>query len=138
MADEPNEIKHHIDSTRRELNGNLHELEERVKEATNWHTYVNRYPFTVVGLAFAGGVAVSLLAKSAHTTSVPSVASMRSHQAHPLGRKATELWEGIRDAMLGLAAHQITGLLGDAIPGFRQHYERVERQKAADWQQPVH
>lgn len=141
MADEPNEIKNHIDYTRRELNGNLHELEDRVKQATDWRTYVNRYPFTVVGLAFTGGVALSMLTKGSsgtHVVNRSGSSTTPSFATHKLGQKATEMWEGIRDAMLGLASHQITTLLGEAIPGFRQQYEKTERQRQASWSEQVH
>ena len=61
MAEEPDEIKQHIDSTRAELGANLHELEARVKRAVNWRTYVERWPFPAVGAAVLCGVMTPLL-----------------------------------------------------------------------------
>jgi hypothetical protein len=125
MADEPREIKSHIVTTRRELGDNLQELEDRVKQATQWRTYVNRYPFAMVAIAFGGGVAASAMFGNSRSTSKPSGGT------HVFGEKATELWDNLRGALAGLAATQIKSFLNDAIPGFTQHYEQMERQKAA-------
>jgi hypothetical protein len=59
MAEEPNQVKRHIDSTRQQLGENLRELEFRAKRAANWRTYFDKSPITIVALAFAGGVALS-------------------------------------------------------------------------------
>jgi Protein of unknown function (DUF3618) len=59
MAEEPNQIKQHIDATRHELGKNVDELGNRAKRATDWHTYFDKSPMTMLALAFAGGVVLS-------------------------------------------------------------------------------
>ena len=133
MAEEPNQIKSHIDNTRKELDVNLHELEYRVKEATDWHTYVNRYPWAVVGLAFAGGAALSLAMGSGRSRT--RYYERGVHDVHIPGRtrngdnKAAYVWDVVKSAVAGLAASQLKAFLNEAIPGFGQHYERAERQR---------
>jgi len=139
MADEPREIRNHIVTARRELGDNLHELEDRVKQAAHWRTYVNRYPFAMVAVAFAGGLAASAIFGNSRGPSKPSSSSASSSGSHLFGDKASELWDNVRGALAGLAATQVKTFLGDAIPGFRQHYEQMERQRGAHFQsQQIH
>jgi len=131
MADEPREIRNHIVTTRRELDDNLHELEDRVKQAAQWRTYVNRYPFTMVAIAFAGGLAASAVFGNSRGPSKLSGSSASSSGSHVFGDKASELWDNVTGALAGLAATQIKTFLSDAIPGFSQHYDQMERQRGA-------
>jgi hypothetical protein len=139
MAEEPNQIKRHIDSTREELGDNLHELEHRVKQATNWRTYVEKSPMTMVAAAFAGGVVASVLVggprnSDSHRNGGPA----RERTAEPERRHGTQyqknrvadMWDTLKGTLVGMAAAQVKTFLNEAIPGFRQHYEAVERQEA--------
>ncbi|HEX7361346.1 MAG TPA: hypothetical protein VF283_12720 [Bryobacteraceae bacterium] len=56
MAEDPNEIEHNIESRRRDLGGHLDELETRLREETNWRTYVRRNPLTVLATVFGAGL----------------------------------------------------------------------------------
>lgn len=60
MAEDPNEIEHNIESRRRDLGGHLDELETRLREETNWRTYVRRKPLTVLAGAFGAGLMFAL------------------------------------------------------------------------------
>ena len=137
MADDPGQIKSHIDSARRELNGNLHELESSMKEATQWRTYVNKYPLKMVAGAFAGGALISILLGPSRDRSERRYrqaqtfgnSGFKPHGAEYQRHQAAEVLDNIKGALIGLAAAQIKEFFYDAIPGFRQQYDRTERQQ---------
>src|SRR5215472_5122569 len=148
MAEDPDQIKNHIDRTRRELDGNLHELESRVKEATHWRTYVNKYPLRILAAAVAGGAVISLLMGPSHARNrsqrtyakdtshgsdresmTSDSSSFEPRGAHYQRHRAADIWDNIKGAMIGLATAQIKEFLVDAIPGFRRHYDHTERYK---------
>ena len=129
MADEPDEIKSHIDSTRLELGGNLHELEHRMKEVVDWRTYVSKRPFTMVATAFLAGMAASaLIGRSSAPIQDSSMRLPFRNQA--FRNRAAEAWDNIANAMIGLAVNEVTTFLGDAMPGFREQYVKTQRQRA--------
>ncbi len=64
MAERPDQIEQHIKSTRSELGNNLQELEYKVKQATDWRTYFERNPMTLMGVAFGGGVLLASMVGS--------------------------------------------------------------------------
>jgi len=137
MAEETNQIKGHIDSTRRELGENLHELEYRVKQATDWRYYVDKNPATMVSLAFAGGVLAAALIGGRSRSS-----SRRDDIGHPLlesseadngpkmsymkERAGNKTWDAIKGAVVGVATSELKNFMNEAIPGFRQHYEKIQ------------
>jgi hypothetical protein len=142
MAEEPNQIKWHIDATRGELGENVQELGRRVKKATDWHTYWDKSPMTMLALAFAGGVVASTL-----------VGRQGSHRNghHPLSqggdglshrgverRKsgAADMFDTVKGAVMGWAANQFKMLLNELLPGFRQEYERTENEKRSHTRTP--
>jgi hypothetical protein len=135
VAEEPNQIKRHIDATRRELGKNMHELENRMKEATDWHTYVNKSPMTALGVAFGGGVVLSAF--------IGGRSNYRNGR-HPLARAvegsyprgvesrksdAADMFDNVKGAMIGWTANQLKTVLNEWLPGFRQEYERTESEK---------
>lgn len=61
MAQEPNEIEKNIRNKRRELGGHLEELESRLREDTDWRTYVRRNPLTLLTSAFGTGLVLALM-----------------------------------------------------------------------------
>jgi hypothetical protein len=56
----PDEIKRHIEREREVLGANIEQLEHRVRSATDWRTWLNRKPLLLLGLAFGGGLYLSL------------------------------------------------------------------------------
>lgn len=56
MAEDPNKIEHNIESRRRDLGGHLDELEGRLRENTDWRTYVRRTPLIALAVAFGAGL----------------------------------------------------------------------------------
>jgi Protein of unknown function (DUF3618) len=142
MAEEPNQIKRHIDATRDELGENVQELGRRVKKATDWHTHFDKSPMTMLALAFAGGVVASTLVGRQGT-------SRNGH--HPLSQagdgqphrgveyrksEAADMFDTVKGAVIGWAANQFKMLLNELLPGFRQAYERTESEKRSHTRTP--
>ena len=63
------EIERDIAATRESITGTVEEIEERLRRATDWRTYVERYPW--IALAAAAGVGVLLGRALLHRVSPP-------------------------------------------------------------------
>src|ERR1700682_4032656 len=61
MGEKPDQIEQHIYETRSELGENIQELQSKVKHAVDWRAQFEERPWTMVGLAFGGGVLLSAL-----------------------------------------------------------------------------
>ena|ERR1051326_2649075 len=140
MAETPDDIKRHIDSTRSDLGQNLQVLQTKVKHATDWRGYVERNPAILVGLAFTGGILGGALlgrARNGHPTNDfrPPPETFRAQTPHPSTdyqrSKAGDAWDTMKGAMIAWSAKQFRSLLSEALPGFHQAYEETHRQKMA-------
>jgi len=137
MAEAPNEVKRHIDSTRRQLGEDLNALQHKVKRATDWRTYVEERPLTMAMLAFTGGVLVSALSSGPNhqrngyrfngsASAEPKPASPGTqYQKH----RAADTWDSIKGALIGVAAAEFKNMLTQTVPGFREQYEKTEQKK---------
>jgi hypothetical protein len=81
MAERPDQIEQHIASTRHQLGNNLHELENKVKQAADWKTYYERNPMLMVGLAFGGGVLLASMMAGRRKAPGPFTAQRREAPA---------------------------------------------------------
>lgn len=52
------QLRKAMDTTRREIEGTVEELKERVGEAVDWRSYVQRYPLASLGVALAAGLLI--------------------------------------------------------------------------------
>ncbi|MGH9584713.1 MAG: hypothetical protein ACRD4O_17470 [Bryobacteraceae bacterium] len=59
MAQDPDEIKHNIETNRHDLDGHIQELEARLREAADWRTYVRRNPLAILAAAFGAGLTLA-------------------------------------------------------------------------------
>jgi ElaB/YqjD/DUF883 family membrane-anchored ribosome-binding protein len=62
MGQTADEIKQEIEQARSRLGQNLNELEYRVKSETDWRVHYDRHPWMFLGAAFAGAMALSMMA----------------------------------------------------------------------------
>ncbi|HEY6340052.1 MAG TPA: DUF3618 domain-containing protein [Bryobacteraceae bacterium] len=142
MAEEPNQIKRHIDATRDELGENVHELGRRVKEATDWRTYFDKSPMTMLALAFAGGVVVSTFVgrPGTHRNGHHPLSQGGDGQPHRgvqyRKSEAADLFDTVKGAVIGWTANQFKTVLDELLPGFRQQYERTENEKRSHTKTP--
>ena len=133
MAETVHEIAAHIDRTRERLGSNLKELERRVESATDWREQFRARPFVGLGLACAGGalMAALLYARAPRRPPRPSEAPVE-----PLARRgidargqARELWDDVKEALLGVAGATLKEQIGALLPGFDEHVRRAEQRR---------
>jgi hypothetical protein len=130
VAERTDQIEQHIESTRHELGNNLHELENKVKQAADWRTYYERSPMTMVGVAFGGGVLLAaFMGGRRGRGDTPFMAQAQSSAGYLTGttRKGpgSNIWENLKAALIGLSGAKLRGFLDEALPGFSEHYDRA-------------
>src|SRR5438046_1854948 len=108
MAERPDQIEQHIASTRHELGANLHELEDKVKQATDWKTYYDRNPMLMVGLAFGGGVMLASMMGGKRSLDHGAVMPQAPRTAGYLtgatqSGPINETWQNLKAALIGLS-----------------------------------
>lgn len=131
MGQTVQQIEAHIDSTRERLGSNLHELERKVDAATDWREHFAARPFTLMSVAFAGGVivATTLRGRSVRRPSQFAVRTASEPHAGTDAQKyqALQIWDNIKGALIGLAATRVKDYVGELIPGFDEQFQRTER-----------
>jgi uncharacterized protein DUF3618 len=130
------QIEAQIDRTREQLGSNLHELSRRVDAATDWQEYYRARPFAFLGAAAIGG---AIAAVAVHAFSSRQSSSNWSEGARSAydrydapTRQVSDFWRNVQSAAVGLAAARLKEYIDSLLPGFNDHYQRVERH-AADW-----
>jgi len=130
MGDTTHQIESHIERTRDALGANLHELERKVGEITDWRHHFRNRPLPLLGLAFGGGALLATMLSQPRSASPSRVASLPADpykQAGPYKHRAAETWDHIRDALLGVAAARVTNFVGDLVPGFTEEFRSASR-----------
>jgi hypothetical protein len=56
MGERSDQITQDIVQARAELGSNLQDLERKVKDFADWRAKFRRSPFTMIGIAFGGGI----------------------------------------------------------------------------------
>ena len=134
MAERPDQIEQHIQSTRHQLGNNLHQLENKVRQAADWKTYYDRNPMMMVGLAFGGGVLLASLTGGRREAApfaerVPRNAGYLTGTTQ--GSPVSETWRNMKTALIALSGAKIRTLLDEVIPGFGEHYDNAARGNAS-------
>ncbi|GAC1666785.1 MAG: hypothetical protein NVS9B4_22530 [Candidatus Acidiferrum sp.] len=158
MGETSNEIERHIRDTREDLSENFSELEEKVRTAVDWRAQFEERPGTMLALAFGGGLLLSALFPSGRSsrndwtsesrwrTGPDRDASYGSGSASGVGfegtsnaaatsekmRKASETWEALKVAAVGMATTKLSEFVEDLIPGFRQEFTKAQASKGHD------
>ena len=131
------QIEAQIDRTREQLGSNLHELSRRVDAATDWQEYYRSKPYAFLGAAAVGGAiaAVAIHALNSRPSrgnwSEPAPSAHDGRYDAPT-RQVSEFWRNVQSAVVGLAAVRLKDYIDSLLPGFNDHYQRVERH-AADY-----
>jgi hypothetical protein len=134
MAERPDQIEQHIKSTRSELGNNLQELEFKVKQATDWKTYFERNPMTLMGVAFGGGVLLASMVGNKNSIA-PTVEQERQPRRnfadHNRRNPLSDSWDTLKSALIGFTALKVRKVLDEALPGFGDQLEKAEREVSA-------
>jgi hypothetical protein len=136
VDEETSHIKNHIDTEREQLGRSLDELEYRVKDATNLKRYYERNTVWILGAAVAGGFLLSrTIGRSENPVDRP-IRTTDEIDRHPtVQRKSSHLnrvsetLDDIFAGLVGVVSEKLHTFVADAVPGFREQYDAVERQR---------
>lgn len=130
MDETPDQIERHIRETRKDLGKNIDELESKVKKAFNWRAQFEDHPGTMIAVAFGGGVLLSALFSSNHSSGGRSYdrwneprESENPGRLHALDNQASDTVRAMKAALIGVAATKLTGFMDELLPGFKDHFE---------------
>ena len=130
MAERPDQIARHIASARSELGDNLQELENKVRQEADWKTHFERNPMTLMGLAFGGGILLASMIGSSNRRTVtvaPEFHNGKSSTGSLRNAGISDGWDTLKGAVLGLAGAKVRDALNQALPGFSEQYDKMER-----------
>ena len=143
MDETSHQIERHIEQARNDLDDNLNELGDRVKEAVDWRAVFEERPGTMLGLAFAGGVILSALFSSSRRprgtyaavgslpdrqTRTPSVLS----SAPPVGKpsETRQNIEALTGALIGVAMNRASRFIDSLVPGFEREFSSARASRS--------
>jgi hypothetical protein len=150
MGETPDQIERHIYEKRNELGENINELQQKVKTAVDWRAQFDQRPMTLLGLAFGGGLLLSMFfggRQNSHRSSSRSSRNRgrRESQLSPYGgsaktqeweSKADSTWDNIRGAALAVVASRLGGLVEEVLPGFQEQYKRKRHERSSTTSRP--
>jgi hypothetical protein len=149
MGEKSDQIEKHIYEKRNELGNNIHELQDKVrssvdkvKNSVDWRAQFQERPMALIGIAFAGGVLASALFRRRRPSSNSSTfatdrwnTEARSQnwgsnvRSKDWQNRASDAWEDIKGAVIGLAATKAGSALEEFLPGFQQHYQKRQEER---------
>ena len=120
MDEKSSEIIDEIETSRQKLGENLHDLESRVRVATNWRTYYERHPYLFIGSAVGGGILLSGILRGGRGSNGRTIRHEVRHQAPEKGPGA-EILDQVKTALILYGAAKAKDVLGEILPGFRKY-----------------
>ena len=145
MGERTDQIERQISRTREDLGENFNELEQKVKDAFDWHTQFEERPMTMLAIAFGGGVIASALLPSRSSYRRRWVEDRREHRRAerveddssksagasadgPNGKQSnTEGIDALKGALITLAASRLGGIVGDLLSSYRDELRKVRQ-----------
>ena len=139
MGQRTDQIENQIENKREDLKSNLQELETRVKTATDWRHYFAEHTGTMIAAAFGGGVLLATMVGGRSNRASLSQPGGSSEPARPFRTGAKhevlENVDSIKSALVGAAATRFKGILGEIVPGFKEHLAKAEADRGRE---PTH
>ena len=136
MGQTTDQIEHQIENKREDLKTNLEELQTRVKTATDWRHYFAEHTGTMIAAAFGGGVLLASMVGRRGNRAVPSQAEGFSEPVRPWRRstqhEVLDNVDSIKSALVGAAATKFKGILGEVVPGFKEHLAKAEADRGRE------
>ncbi len=114
MGTKSDEIVNQIDKQRDRLGQNLHELESRFRDATDWHVQYERHPWALLGVAFVGGMLFGAWTRSG-SGKVVYAGGNGSHSA------SNQVMEALRGALITLAVNKLKDYVSTATGSQQEH-----------------
>jgi hypothetical protein len=131
MGETPDQIERHIYEKRNELGENINELQQKVKTAVDWRAQFDQRPLAMVGLAFGGGLLLSMLIGGRRNSRDSSSrwSRHRRWKAEEGQEKGPSAWDNIRDAVLAIAGSKLSRLIEDVVPGFTEQFKKRQTER---------
>lgn len=139
MAQQPSEIKAHIQAEGESLRENLEEIQSRVKNALDWKVWYRNNTAVALGGAAAGGLLLSMLLKKSHNRSDFGDTDYEMDLREPSRRLETpgpksgsrfhEALDNTMSAIFGVANDTFQDFMSKALPGFREHYSQARARR---------
>lgn len=144
MAQESDQIKNHIDSERRRLEEDLHEIERRVTRAVDWRQRFDQNPLGLLAIAAGGGLLLAFVIGRESPVSFSDLSDEMNfapgftgpRQSKPAGKMASlmepiaETFDNSVAAIVGVGSRAVQDFIGNVIPNFREEYRRVQSNRA--------
>ena len=142
MGETPDQIERHIYEKRNELGENINELQQKVKTAVDWRAQFDQRPLVMVGIAFGGGLLLSMLIGGRNSDRASSRRSRNRWRRESQGEdyrsrpereqweeKRSTAWDSIRDAVIAVAGSKLSSLIEGVVPGFAEQYKRRQTER---------
>jgi hypothetical protein len=143
MGETPDQIERHIYEKRTELGENINELQQKVKTAVDWRAQFEQRPLVMVGIAFGGGLLLSMLIGRGRNSDRASRRRSRNRwrresegydyssrpEREQREEKRSTAWDGIRDAVIAVAGSKLSGLIEKIAPGFTEQFKRRQTER---------
>jgi hypothetical protein len=131
MGETPDQIERHIYEKRNELGENINELQQKVKTAVDWRAQFDQRPLAMVGLAFGGGLLLSMLIGGRRNSRDSSSrwSRHRRWKAEEGQEKGPSAWDNIRDAVFAIAGSKLSRLIEDVVPGFTEQFKKRQTER---------
>ena len=136
MGQNTEQIERQIRAERDELGRNLHDLEFKAKELTDWKVHYRNHPAVFLGAAAGLGVLLGAVMTPSRVRPTDSrVRSTEAFQARgtalrafaarsPKVEQLRTTWGHISDALLGVATAKAVDAIAEYLPGFKDQYEQ--------------
>jgi hypothetical protein len=131
MGETPDQIERHIYEKRNELGENINELQQKVKTAVDWRAQFDQRPLAMVGLAFGGGLLLSMLIGGRRNSRDSSSrwSRHRRWKAEERQEQGPSAWDNIRDAVFAIAGSKLSRLIEDVVPGFTEQFKKRQTER---------
>ena len=128
MDEKSSEIMDEIETSRDRLGENLNDLESRMREATNWRSYYDRHPYLFLGTAIGGGALLAGMLRGNKGSHDGTVRHEVRHEGFPREKgPAGEILDQVKSALVLYGAAKAKDVLGEILPGFREHLDGTDQ-----------
>jgi len=138
MGERTDPIEPQIENKREDVKSKLQQLETRVKTATDWRHSFAEHTGTMIAAAFGGGVLLAAMVSGRGTrASLSQAGASEPERPWRAGTKheVLENVDSIKSALVGAAATKFKGILGEVVPGFKEHLAKAEADRTRE---PTH
>lgn len=127
MGERADQIEKEIQQERGELDKNLHELEQRVRDTTDWRVQFDRHPMLLLGVALGAGAALSAAVGGKRNGSAAKIRRLEEANPRPQGpNPLKDTWNTLKGALIGVGTDRLCNMIEELVPGFERRYRERE------------